>query len=75
MDAPRTRWRVRELLKDKGWSPEELHEQTKRYNRGLPLQTINDICGNKTRGFTLYIVGVLARVLECEVADLIEVTQ
>lgn len=75
MDEPKTRWRIRQLLKDRGWSPTDLQERTKLFGRGVPLQTINDICANKARGFTLSTVGILTVVLECRVEDLMEVVE
>ena len=72
MDAPKARWMVGELLKDRGWSQGELREATKRFGQGVPEQTIKDICTNKVRGFTLSTIGILCAVFECGVEELID---
>lgn len=61
------RFRVRELLAERGMSQTELQTQT-----GLAYSTVNDLCNNKPRRIELDTLDVLCDVLECSIGDILE---
>jgi putative transcriptional regulator len=61
------RFRLRELLAERGMTQTELQTQT-----GLAYSTVNDLFNNKPRRVELETLDVLCEVLECAIADLLE---
>jgi putative transcriptional regulator len=67
VSALSVRFRVRELLVERGMSQTELQTQT-----GLAYSTVNDLCNNKPRRVELDTLDVLCEVLDCSIADILE---
>jgi putative transcriptional regulator len=65
--AVSVRFRLRELLDERGMTQTELQTQS-----GLAYSTINDLCNNKPRRIELETIDVLCEVLRCDIADLFE---
>jgi putative transcriptional regulator len=61
------RFRLRELLAERGMSQTELQTRT-----GLAYSTVNDLFNNKPRRVELETLDILCEVLECSIADLVE---
>ena len=62
-----TRFRLRELLDERGMTQTELHLRTR-----LAYSTINDLYHNKARGVELDTIDALCTALNCGVAEVIE---
>ncbi len=63
------RFRLRELLDERGMSQTELQTRT-----GLAYSTVNDLYNNKPRRVELETLDVLCDVLDCTIAELLERT-
>ena len=61
------RFRLRELLDERGMSQTELQTRT-----GLAYSTVNDLYNNKPRRVELDTLDVLCDVLDCTIAELLE---
>ena len=61
------RFRLRELLAERGMSQTDLQTRT-----GLAYSTVNDLFNNKPRRVELDTLDVLCEVLNCSIADLLE---
>ena len=61
------RFRLRELLAERGMSQTELQTRTR-----LAYSTINDLYNNKPRRVELETLDVLCDVLDCSIAELLE---
>ena len=61
------RFRLRELLAERGMTQTDLQTQT-----GLAYSTVNDLFNNKPRRVELETLDVLCEVLDCSIADLLE---
>jgi len=61
------RFRLRELLADRGMSQTELQTRSR-----LAYSTVNDLYNNKPRRVELETLDVLCDVLDCSIADLLE---
>ena len=61
------RFRLRELLADRGMTQTELQTRT-----GLAYSTVNDLFNNKPRRIELDTLDVLCDVLDCSIADVLE---
>ena len=62
-----TRFRLQELLDERGLTQTELHLRTR-----LAYSTINDLYHNKTRRVELDTLDALCAALNCGVADVLE---
>ena len=61
------RFRLRELLAERGMSQTELQTRTR-----LAYSTVNDLYNNKPRRVELETLDILCDVLDCSIADLLE---
>ena len=61
------RFRLRELLADRGMTQTELQTRT-----GLAYSTVNDLFNNKPRRIELDTLDVLCDVLGCSISDILE---
>ena len=61
------RFRLRELLADRGMSQTELQTRSR-----LAYSTVNDLYNNKPRRVELETLDVLCDVLDCSIAELLE---
>ena len=61
------RFRLRELLADRGMSQTELQTRSR-----LAYSTVNDLYNNKPRRVELETLDVLCDVLDCSIAQLLE---
>ena len=61
------RFRLRELLDERGMSQTELQGRT-----GLAYSTVNDLYNNKPRRVELETLDVLCEVLNCSIGELLE---
>lgn len=61
------RFRLRELLDERGMSQTELQSRTR-----LAYSTINDLFNNKPRRVELETLDVLCDVLDCAIGELLE---
>ena len=61
------RFRLRELLAERGMSQTELQTKTR-----LAYSTINDLYNNKPRRVELETLDILCDVLDCSIAELLE---
>ena len=61
------RFRLRELLAERGLSQTDLQTRT-----GLAYSTVNDLFNNKPRRVELQTLDVLCEVLDCSIADVLE---
>ena len=61
------RFRLRELLAERGMTQTDLQTQT-----GLAYSTVNDLYNNKPRRVELETLDILCEVLDCSIADLLE---
>ena len=61
------RFRLRELLAERGMSQTELQTRTR-----LAYSTVNDLFNNKPRRVELETLDVLCEVLDCSIGDLLE---
>jgi putative transcriptional regulator len=61
------RFRLRELLEDRGISQSELARQS-----GVSFVTINRMCANVTEGLTLKTLDALVRTLKVEPGEIFE---
>lgn len=61
------RFRLRELLAERGMSQTELQTKTR-----LAYSTINDLYNNKPRRVELETLDVLCDVLDCSISELLE---
>lgn len=61
------RFRLRELLDERGMSQTELQSRTR-----LAYSTINDLFNNKPRRVELETLDVLCEVLDCAIGELLE---
>jgi putative transcriptional regulator len=62
-----TRFRLRELLIERGLTQTEIHVKT-----GLAYSTVNELCNNRARRIDLGTIDALCSALACQVGDLIE---
>ena len=65
--AVAVRFRLRELLAERGMSQTDLQTRSR-----LAYSTINDMFNNKPRRVELDTLDVLCEVLNCSIADLLE---
>jgi len=65
--AVAVRFRLRELLAERGMSQTELQTRTR-----LAYSTVNDLFNNKPRRVELETLDVLCEVLDCSIGDLLE---
>ena len=61
------RFRLRELLDERGMSQTELQVRT-----GFAYSTVNDLFNNKPRRVELETLDVLCEVLNCSIGELLE---
>ena len=61
------RFRLRELLDERGMSQTELQART-----GFAYSTVNDLYNNKPRRVELETLDVLCEVLNCSIGELLE---
>lgn len=61
------RFRLRELLTERGMSQTELQTRTR-----LAYSTVNDLYNNKPRRVELETLDVLCEVLDCSIGELLE---
>ena len=61
------RFRLRELLAERGMSQTDLQTRT-----GLAYSTVNDLFNNKPRRVELETLDVLCEILDCSIGDLLE---
>ena len=61
------RFRLRELLAERGMSQTELQTRTR-----LAYSTVNDLYNNKPRRVELETLDVLCEVLDCSIGELLE---
>ena len=61
------RFRLRELLAERGMTQTELRSRT-----GFAYSTVNDLYNNKPKGVELETLDILCEVLDCSIGELLE---